>query len=195
MIKLKVKQRGHLLIIPGIAPFRTPAKIDISNVKIRLVVSALNNAGIDDYEIISKEDKKQVIYTKKDFVIPIKKELEGIDNVGPRLDKIERILLALSKKGSKKYIPEEQITNKLKTLEELSQQILEKEMVREIVYTSTKESEGLPVVEELDEDTFIPDIDISDMELKGTSSKTIGSLDDVDEAADALSQLKRKGGK
>ena len=63
--------------------------------------------------------------------------------------------------------------------------------MREIIYTSSKESGEGPIVEDLDDELFVPDIDIIDMKLRGSSAEVIGTLDDVDEAADALSQLKR----
>ena len=101
------------------------------------------------------------------------------------------MLAQLSKKsGSEKRFSEEQITNKLNELGELTKKILEKESVREIVYTSSKEKSETPIVEELDEDTFIPDIDISDMKLKGNLTESIGELDDIESAVDMLSRLK-----
>ena len=193
MIKLRVKEKGHMVHIPGAAPFRTPAKIDITNMKLSLVVTILNNNGISDFEITSTEDKERIVYTKKDFELTkqLEEPKQDLSEINDRFNKIEKMLYALSKKDSKKNIPEEQITNKLNALEELSKRILEKESVREIVYTSTKDRDGSPIVEELDEDTFVPEIDISDMELKGGSSaQTLGEIEGAEEAADMLSRLK-----
>lgn len=184
---LKVKQKGLFLNIPGVAPFRTPAEVDISNLKIHLVVLSLKNNGVDEFEIHSKKDNK--VYTKKDFEKTKSKDGKQMKDVEERFDRIERMIAKLGAKSeSKKYIPEEQITNKLQLLEQLAKQILEKESVREVVYTSSKDK---PVIEELDEDIFIPEVDVSELKLKGSSSETIGTLDDVDEAANALSQLKK----
>lgn len=194
MIKLKVKEKGNMIQIPGIAPFRTPAEIDISHVKLHLVVSSLNSSGINDYEIIAKEDKKEIVYTKDDFELPRKVEEShpDLDDINERFNKIEGILKNLVKKAtSKKSLPEEQITNKLIALEELSKKILEKESVKEIVYTSSKDSSGGPVIEDLDDDLYVPEIYIDDMELKGSASETVGKVDDVEEAADMLSRLKK----
>jgi hypothetical protein len=180
---LKIKKQGLVVNIPGVAPFRTPAEVDISNCKIHLVVLSLKNNGIDDFEIYSKE-KKQT-YKKKDFEGRKTTDVEG------RLNRIEKMIGKLNDKSDgKKENPEEQITNKLNLLEELSKKILEKENVREIVYTSTKDSDKGPDIEELN-DAFIPSIDISEMKLKGSSSEIIGTLDDIDEAANALSKLKK----
>jgi hypothetical protein len=182
LIILKVTQRGHLVDIPGLSRFRTPAEINISNCSIDLVRACLKNQGIETYEIFTKDDPKIVKDEKKNL-----KKNVSID-IEKRLSKIEKLIESLNKKDSEKNIPEEQIKNKLLILEELSKKILERENIREIVYTSTKE----PIVEDLDEEVFIPEIDISDLEMKGSSGETIATRDDVDEAVNALSQLKRR---
>jgi hypothetical protein len=189
-----VKDRGHMVMIPGLAQFRTPAQIDISHVKIRLVISSLYNSGITDFEIVAKEDKHEVVYTKDDFELPKKdnKTEPNLDKIDKRFNKIERMLQKLVKKADgNKNLPGEQITNKLNALEELSKRILEKESVREIVYTSTTEKSKSPIVEDLDEELYIPEIDIDDMELMGSVSEKIGEVEDVEEAADVLSRLKK----
>lgn len=194
MITLVVKEKGHMINIPGLAPFRTPAKIDVSHVKLNLIISSLNNVGIKDYEIVSKEDKKEIIYTIEDFEFPKKMEesSQDLNKIDERFNKIETILKNLLKKSSsKKTSSEEQITNKLNALEELSKKILEKESVKEIVYTSSKETSNKPTVEDLDDDLYIPNIYIDDMELKGSASEKIGEVDDAEEAADMLSRLKK----
>jgi len=188
LIILKVKQKGHLVDIPGVASFRTPAEVDISNAEINLVIFSLKNCGIDDFEITTKEEKKKTI--KKDKTELSKKEKMKEVMMEERFNRLERMIANLSQKSaSEKNIPEEQITNKLNDLEVLSKRILEKEIVRQIVYTD-KDKRDDPIVEELYEEAFIPKIDISEMKMKGSSTETIGTLDDVDESADALSKLK-----
>lgn len=194
MITLNIKERGNMIQIPGIAPFRTPAKIDISHVKLHLVVASLNSSGINDYEIIAKEDKQEIIYTKDDFDFPKKLKEAPTDNsdINERFNKIEGILKNLLRKtSSEKNLSEEQITNKLNSLEELSRRILEKENVKEIVYTSTKDSSKSPVIEDLDDELYIPNIYIDDMEMKGSASEKIGEVEDLEEASDMLSRLKK----
>jgi hypothetical protein len=191
MITLIIKEKGQMVHLPGIAAFRTPAKIDISSIKLSLIVTVLNNSGISDYEIISNDSEQKIVYKKKDFELTgkLKEPKQDLSKIDHRFNKIEQMIYALSKKNSKNNEPEEQITNKLNALEELSRRILEKENVREIVYTSTHDKP--PIIEELDGDTFVPEVDISDMKLKGTSSKTVGKIEGVEEAADMLSRLKR----
>jgi len=191
MIKLNVKEKGHILHIPGNAPFRTPAKVDITHMNLSMVITILNNNGITDFEITSTDGDEKRVYTKKDFEIgkePPKQDLSKIDE---RFNKIEKMLYDLAKKKSKKSDPQEQITNKLNALEELSKRILERERVKEIVYTSKYDGDSKkPIIEELDEDTFVPEVDISKMELKGSSSEKIGEIEGAEEAADMLSRLK-----
>jgi hypothetical protein len=194
LITLIVKEKGHMINIPGIAPFRTPAKIDVSHVKLNLILGSLKNVGIDDYEIVAKEDKEEITYTKEDFELPKKtgESSAELNKINERFNRIEGILKNLLKKSSsEKTSSEEQITNKLNALEELSKRILEKEAVREIVYTSSKEKSKRPVVEDLDDELYIPNIYIDDMELKGSASEKIGEVDDAEEAADMLSRLKK----
>lgn len=194
MITLIVKEKGHMINIPGIAPFRTPAKIDVSHVKLNLILGSLKNVGIDDYEIVAKEDKEEITYTKEDFELPKKtgESSAELNKINERFNRIEGILKNLLKKSSsEKTSSEEQITNKLNALEELSRRILEKESVQEIVYTSSKEKSVSPVIEDLDDDLYIPKIYIDDMELKGTASEKIGEVEDPEEAADMLSRLKK----
>ena len=52
-LKLKIADRGLIVEIPGIAPVRTPADIDISKIDINLVVAHLRKAGINNYKIVS----------------------------------------------------------------------------------------------------------------------------------------------
>ncbi|GAG05880.1 unnamed protein product, partial [marine sediment metagenome] len=54
MITLKVKDSGFMVELPGIAPFRSPAQVNITNIKLSHVITALKNLGVQDYEIISR---------------------------------------------------------------------------------------------------------------------------------------------
>ena len=64
-------------------------------------------------------------------------------------------------------------------------------MVKEIVYTSTKEKSDNPIIEDFDDEIYIPDVDISDLKLKGSSTKVVGEVEDVEEAANILSRLRK----
>jgi vacuolar-type H+-ATPase subunit I/STV1 len=187
-----VKDKGNVINIPGIAPFRTPAEINITNVKLPIVIATLHNCGITDFEIVSKKEDK---VKKETDNITIKQngkvQLNKNDNINERFKRIEKSLSKLiTEKDSKKSLSEEQITKKLAILEELSKKILERELVKQVVYTSVKENINNPI-EELDEEIYIPDVDISDLKIKGSSSQTVGEVDNVEEAADILSRLKK----
>ena len=190
MIKLNVKDRGLVIDIPGVSPFRTPAIVDISKVRMPLVITTLNNLGAKNYEIVASQGDEKKVFTSKDFVKKKQKPQQDMSKINERFNKLENMLYALlSKKQSNKVPSEEQITNKLVELERLSKRILEKEPVKEVVYTSSVEKDG-PVIEELDDDKFIPDIDLTELELKGSSSKKVGDIEGAEEAADMLSRLK-----
>lgn len=191
MIKLNVKERGHVVTIPGITPFRTPAKVDITKLRMPLVIATLNNLGINNYEIVASQGEERKVFTKKDFETKPKRKEQDLSKINERFNKLENMMYALlSKKQSNNFSSEEQITNKLRELEQLSKKILEKEAVKEIVYTSSEERKG-PIIEELDDEKYIPDIDLTELELKGgTSSKKIGDVEGAEEAADMLSRLK-----
>jgi hypothetical protein len=192
-LKLNVKERGYVVNIPGLPAFRTPGKVDITNYKLPLILSILNNLGIKEYEISSADEKGEMVYTKKDLEINMKKDKSEIDisKIDERFNKLEKILYLLAEKESKKVIPEEQITKKLNTLEALTKKLLEKEAVQNIVYTNSKDK-GNPTIEEID-DSFIPEININDLKLKGESTKTVdGDTESAEKAADMLSRL---GGK
>ena len=68
MIILKVKQKGHVVDIPGVASFRTPAEVDISNAEINLVIFSLKNCGIDDFEITTEGRGNPVNTVKIDTI-------------------------------------------------------------------------------------------------------------------------------
>ena len=81
MLTLRIKSRGQVVQIPGSAPFRTPATIDVSNMKIRNLIGYLRVSGIEDYEIVATSDKGIVeVYKKSDFELP-KKKKESMPNV------------------------------------------------------------------------------------------------------------------
>jgi hypothetical protein len=191
-LKLHVKEKGYMVEIPGIPPFRSPGNVDITNIRLPLVLTTLNNLGVKEYEISSKDEGIETIYTKKDLEMKKKKKENNMDlsEINDRFNRLEKILYLLAEKDSKKSIPEEQITKKLNMLEVLTKKLLEREVVQNIVYTSSKEGE--PVIEDMS-DSFVPTIDISDLKLKGESTKTVdGDIESAEKAADMLSRL---GGK
>lgn len=193
MITLRVRERGHLIEIPGIAPFRTPADIDVSRIGIRKVIGHLQVNGITQYEIVAvnkKGDKE--VYNEKDFapkkkkkkVDPYKKQIES------RFDKLESMIVTLltrEKKGNED-LNKEQITEKLEHLERISKEILDKQADDKVIIY--KDSKGHKKVKE-EEERFIPNVDIADLKLKKSSVKSLkqDQKEEIDNAVDSLSEL------
>jgi len=192
MITLKIREKGHLVEIPGIAPFRTPADVDISKIEIRKVIGHLQVCGITDYEITAVSPKGDTeIYNQEDFspkkkkkkvVDPFKKEIES------RFDRLENILMSLFNREKKRNDEEnkEQITEKLDRLEKLSEKLLKSK--GNVIHRDVNEK---PIDEDDENLAFIPDIDISDLKLKSSSVKSIkqNQMDELDDVANSLSEL------
>jgi hypothetical protein len=185
MIILKVKEKGTVIDIPGTKKARSPADIDITKVNINFVTMYLRKQGIKNYEIISTMGEKQALPSSP------KKRRAKKENFESRFNKLESLIVNLL--GRKQSTPQpnsEQITNKLKKLEKLSEEIIRKQSSG--VPVSTKSDE--PVIEELD-DMFIPEIDIGGMSVKGSTTKTLQSdSDEAGETADLLSSIVKNGG-
>jgi hypothetical protein len=196
MITLRVREKGHLIEIPGMAAFRTPADIDVSRIGIRKVIGHLQVNGITQYQIVAINDKgDKEVYSEKDFVPQKKKKKVVVDpykkQIETRFDKLENMILTLlsrEKKGNED-INKEQITEKLDQLEELSKKILSKEPER-IIYKDTK-GQTWEKHEDEEEARFIPSIDIDDLKLKKSSVKTLkqDQKEEIDNAAYSLSEL------
>jgi hypothetical protein len=192
VITLLIKEKGYLIEIPGLAPFRTPANVDISRVDIRLVIGHLKVNGVQNYKIIAEDQKGATeVYTAKDFstvskkkkVDPYKKEIDS------RFNKLEKMLSELLEKetrnDSKK---EEQITEKLNELEQLSKEILKKKPEK-VIYKDTK---GQTWEKDEDEEVarFIPEVEIENMKLTSTPVKSVKQeKEELVEKADALSEF------
>ena len=186
-IKLTIKERGRFVEIPGLAAFRTPATIDVTKVKLSILIQSLHSCGVNNYELVSKDCKGNKIYTQDDFnVLEKKKENTKIDN---RLDRMESLLLKLiSKESGQKGTSSEQITNRLNSIERMLRK------GQSVIYK--KSSDGSPVVEELN-DQYIPEIDVSEMQSSGKTTEVVEktSKEDIDDAVDLLSSLTKNGGK
>ena len=185
--------------IPGVAPFRTPAKINVTNTDIRTVIGHLKACGIEEYEIVATTEKgERQVYKKEDFEL-LTKEVKTTtfnyeEQIDKRFNKLEKMIsnLAAKKVGS----PEnnmEQITNKLEKLEVITQNILDEATVRELFYTKTpNQIIRDDNIEEL-EDAFIPEVDISDMKMVSSGVQIFKQDDnEIENAADMLSNLTGK---
>lgn len=187
MIILKIKKPGYTIAIPGLSPSRSPVEVDISKLDIRVVAMYLKSADISEYEIIADIGKgSKEVYTKKDFEIREKSKSEPYKKeVNKRFNKLEKMLSTLLiREAGKSSLEKEQITNKLNNLEKLLQKKLTTSFLNNTINNE-------PEVEELD--SFIPDINVSDLSIKSKGVKTIKQdSDDLEDAADILSGLIKK---
>lgn len=192
MIILKIVKKGYFIEIPGLPPFRTPVEANISHISIPLVVSKLQSQGIKEFEIISDTKGKQSVLNQNDFSISSKKEEKKKEKqesrqYEERVNKLEYLLKKLlQKQDSDSSSKKEQIT-KLNAIESL----LKKQATKIIHVDSRDEPVPKQKIEELEDETFIPSINLDNLELKGKSSKKTIKQDktDIDDSADLLSRI------
>jgi len=199
-ITLKIRDRGHIIAIPGVAPFRTPAKIDVTVADIRTIIGHLKVCGVEEYEIIAHNERgDKEVYKKEDFELPKKegKEVEKINyqkQIDKRFNKLEKMIAKLASKNSgNQGNNKEQITNKLEKLELIAQKILDEATTKEVLYMKTP---GQIIkddnIEDL-EDAYIPEVDVSDMKMVSSGVQTLKQDDDdLKDSADMLSNLTGK---
>lgn len=194
MITLKIKEPGHTVAIPGLKVSRSPVTLDISKLDIRIVSMYLKTSGIEKYEIVAETPQGGMeTYTHKDFDV-IEKRKPEVDqsHLTNKINKLERMMeVLLSRELGKTSPDKEQINNKLDRLEKLFKQgtiqVVDKTPARQEILKG-----GEPEIEELD--SFIPEVDISDMKLSSDNIKTVKQDDDgLEDAADMLSGLMRRG--
>lgn len=195
MLILKILKKGLYIEIPGTLPTRTPAEIDISKCNLSVVDAYLRQSGIKNYQILSAvtdEEHTPQLPSMEDSSINqrvINRRFSNLENIVGKL---------LEKQKDAKKTNSEQITNKLNNLEELTKKILEKDL--DVTEKKSQISARHPMlkigkiidepqIEELD-DKFIPNIDVSNMKMKGKSKKTIKQDKmDIDDNVDLLSRI------
>jgi hypothetical protein len=183
MITLKIKKKGFFIEIPGMPPFRTPADVNISHVSIPLVASVLKAQGIERFEIISDTKGKEKVLTQKDFVVD-KKKPTSTDYEG-RFNILESLMnKLLQKQTSDLPSKKEQITNRLNNIEKLLKN------KTKVIHIS---QEKVNKKDKETYDTFIPEIDLEGLKMKGKASQKTIKQDksDIDNNADLLSSIVR----
>jgi hypothetical protein len=182
---LKIKEKGFYINIPGVPPTRSPTDLDITKINLNLVLSFLRSSGIEDFTIISKTESEERIIRSKDILFDKKEKGKiVVDNkeVEKRLDRLENMISKLISTKSDS-ISKDQIKNKLDFLEVLIKNI---NIPEQNIQYETKGKE--PEIEEFE--TFIPEINVSGLLMKGDYSKEIiQSNNDIDETANLLSKL------
>ena len=181
MVILKVKEKGHLIDLPGMKPIRTPAEINISKYNADVIITFLRSRGIKDYIIVERDNKEKTPSNKRK---KSSKTIEYDESINKRFNNLERLIGELDrsqnrKKGRNENENLEQITEKLDVLEKLAKKLVTKQ--RENILEEEISEE--PEIEELDK-VFIPDVDIGKMYLRSGEIKTVKKdkvdLDNVD---------------
>jgi len=187
MTVLKVKEKGHLLNIPGLMPVRSPVEINIRKCNIDLVITSLRRQGIKSYEIIETDDKSVKKVERKQSVKTVVEEDKSYkEEINKKFSNLENMIseLIVNRTGNTDE-NKEQITDKLDTLEVLTRHLLNKQRDDMLEEKLLKDE---PEIEELDK--FIPEVNIKGMELKGNTTKTTIQQDEVDpDNLDLLSKL------
>jgi len=187
---LRIKEKGFYVSFSGVPPTRTPADLDITKCDINIVLSYLRSTGIKDFYIISKNqfDEEKIIKSK-DILNIAKKEKQPSDNKGveKRLSNLENMIEKLLTKDN--GMSKDHIKNKLDFLEVLIKKLNISEQNIESKSIVKKE----PEIEELD--VFIPEIDISSLSMKGSSTENIikQGTNNIDDSATLLSNLLNQG--
>lgn len=201
MITLIIKEKGHLIEIPGMPSFRTPATIDISKGDIRTIVGYLKVCDIQDYEIIASNNSGKEVYSARDFnttttrvVEKQKKPIKKDKTLEKRMDKLERMIQGLyNKPPDDSGKNEEQTTKQIEQFQNTVLDAIKKISVGGPNVTETEGKSKHNIIDEEEPAPFIPDIDTEGMKLKSQGDhKTIKKEEGSDDAADALSKLLNK---
>ena len=188
-IKLIIREKGRYVEIPGLAAFRSPATLNVTKVKLSVLIQALHSCGINNYELVSEDEKGSTVYVGKDPITKLPEKKQKDPELSNRLDRMEDLLLKLISGGTgQKVASSEQITDRLSRIERMLKK------GSKVIYKEG--NKDTPIVEELD-DQFIPEIDISDMQISGKTTEVLDKKDKkhVEDAVDLLSSLTKNGGK
>jgi hypothetical protein len=180
MLTLKITEKGHYIDLPGMAPFRTPANINVSKIPLNVLIMKLKVYDITGYEIVSKLGDQKIVYKKEELEKIKEKDLNKIDkkftkHFDKRLNKLENMIKGLMKPQPK---PEVNIN-------------LNKEQIKNVV----SELLDQPINKKLEieeEDMFIPPVNIDGMKLKGSEHTIIKQDENLEDSADLLSEIQKE---
>jgi len=170
MIILFIKEKGKFINLTGIAPFRTPAEVDITKLNINLVVKELRRSGVNDYQITYKNHDKKPTFkkpiTKDESNFKLLEKVEKID----KLEKMIEELLNKNNQPTREIIIEKHIINESKSV---NKNIINKEINNEKM--------------------FVPSIDPNELSMKGsTKYKSIKNKENIQENIELLRKLGNK---
>lgn len=180
MLTLKITEKGHLVNLPGMADFRTPATIDVSKIPLNVLIMKLKVYDIHGYEIISELGDQKIVYKKEELEKIKEKDLNKMDkkfvkHFDKRLNKLENMIKQMTTPQSK---PEVNIN-------------LNKEQIKNVV----SELLNQPIKEEIDieeDDIFIPPVNTDGMTLKSSEHKIIKQKENLEDSANLLSEIQKE---
>lgn len=179
---LVIEERGHFITLSNIPPFRTPAKIDITKYDIDKITSELDRLSIKNYKIISMKNKIE----KPKNSIEFEFKTSELKKWKPKITINDREIRRMNNEEDNK-IDLSFMNSRLDNIENLLQELVNKEVLRKepIIENLSKEN---------DFDTFIPNIDVSNMEIKGETStkKFRESSQKIRKGSELLSKIYKK---
>ncbi len=180
MLTLKITEKGHLIDLPGMAPFRTPANINVSKIPLNVLILKLKVYDITEYEIISELGDQKIVYKKEELEKIKEKDLNKMDkkfikHFDKRLNKLENMIKQLvvpqSKPDVNINLNKEQIKN----------------VVSELLNKPTKKEADIE-----EDDIFIPPVNINGMKLKSSDHTIIKQDENLEDSADLLSEIQKE---
>ncbi len=181
--KLIIKDHGLYLTIPGLIPFRTPAKVDITKVGETIVLAELRKNGITNFKIVETEDIISTQKLKNKQEEKIVKNNDSLEDLKNSINNIELLLRELLNRNSNVKDPS---TEKIEAL------------LNDFLLSNNKKVEKDKLIvkkSKVDEyvDDFIPEINIDKIKIKGSTAaeKVIKSEEDILKSVESLKTIKR----
>ena len=200
-MRLIIKERGHVINIPGYPTLRSPCKINVDSMNLSVLISQLKQVGVTNFLIEENRDLNE----------PKKKR--------PILTKAARVVKAIKEDDSPEYILQndkgtqvelQRMAKQIKDLQNMIKTLVDKpthvptsvpkkttpvyERPVDDTPPSYKKPKKKQVVEELDDDAFIPEISFDGMEYSPGDSitETVEIDNNLDEEISGLSKIRGK---
>ena len=180
MLTLKITEKGHYIDLPGMAPFRTPANINVSKIPLNVLILKLKVYDIHGYEIVSELGDQKIVYKKEELEKIKEKDLNKMDkkyvkHFDKRLNKLENMIKGMT-------IPQEKSEVNIN---------LDKEQIKNVI----AEMLDQPIKKEVDveeDEIFIPPVNIDGMKLKSSEHTIIKQDENLEDSADLLSEIQKE---
>ena len=181
-MNLIINDRGFSFDLPGMGTIRTPCKIDITRCNINIVISTLKQQGITSYKIVESPNHDDISTLPKNSKVI-------------KSDKTKNVVIH-KVESSDNSIELKKLTKQFNDLKELLiEKIVEVTAVPKspkdinIPTEKIKSKNKNPKVEELDDDEFVPEIILDDLELSGSKVEEV-NMDNILSDVDILRELK-----